>query len=815
MSRRFHEETSSAFGQAESTQTSPAVLSQVPAPSSFFHAHQLQNTQQQQQQQRFPPARKAKQHRRRHIPVGPAGIWFQQQQQQQQHPNNDTLGHAGKPGSSRARNDGMSSSSSLRSENNSKDIAAAIDEGDATFLLDDIHNHATRTSKKRHSGVAFYSPAWIRMQCDLQLVTPSLPAFLSPSERYSILRKHVPSRFLLLPDVLHHPCSTVASASSFSSAWKLEPPHPHQFLVLVQSIQSLTDHLWTVELTDETGAVMEAWMQPDLVRQEQQRPHHPRYIRTGLVWLVSQPTVMLAVHRTTSSSTVAAHHSDEEGYPSRQYHSSHGSGKWSRMLLIRESNILQVWTPGDDVSDDLYVQWSEKRNDLTTREPIPEPQDNDNDEDDEHHQDEEEGENHEEHGHDENSGDSQSVGSHQDDHTTFQAPSQTVQQQRQTQICGLRHPRVASDQPSSARPMHASSTERRKDYQESLTVLPHENGQGRPSQGLVNRQKRLIVQQSSAPSTVGFSMQSRNYSQAPQLHPVQQVDTNHSDLDSDDPNQSSQTNSIPASFKHREQARRKDNPDEAGKRLDLSRFAAHSNTADTSQASSTLPPPPSSLQRAGNTLETSPRATPADELSKQCGQARNATYANGTTPVGATHASSANKVDFAQFAAIAVDKQNVLSPNPRSSVVSTDSLTGKCTMKSGESITPKENAPNRKQQKRAHSSGNERKRSKSFRNECAPKTKPSQLWSALDTSILEMFDEEASEDGNTEPEESCSGRLCLSSTTATASTGSNKDNKVSSSALEAHNADALQKTPSFFNQATFSADDIADLSDED
>lgn len=187
------------------------------------------------------------------------------------------------------------------------------------------------------------------MQCRLGFVTPALPANLSPEERAPILRRYVPEEYLLLPQVL-----------SIEERWKV----PKRLLVVVQRIQSLADNLWTVELTDETSAVVDAWIQPRLVREEQQRPQ-PMYIRPGLVWLLNEPTVMLVVGEKEQPGADAV--------------------RLDRMLLIDVDSIEQVWSPAQaekEVSDEDYVRWMEKRNTLTmaARQEQPMQQDDDEEE---------------------------------------------------------------------------------------------------------------------------------------------------------------------------------------------------------------------------------------------------------------------------------------------------------------------------------------------------------------------------------------------------------------------------------------------------
>ena len=249
---------------------------------------------------RRPPRKKAKHHRRRHVPVGPAGVWFQQQQ-------------TGIPPRPQHVQEG--------DEKDEEEVGIEFTQG----LLTKVNRPA--------GGVAFYSPAWISMQYRLKFVTPSLPAHLTQTERYTACRPHVPGNFYMIPEIL-----------AGQADWKF--PSDKRMLVLVHAIESITDHLWVAELTDETGAKISAWIQPTLVQQEQQQ-QVPKYLRPGIVWMLSNVTLLLVSQETD----------EEEDLPTH-----------SRMLLVGEENIQEAWSPTsgeDDISDEDYIQWMEKRNALT------------------------------------------------------------------------------------------------------------------------------------------------------------------------------------------------------------------------------------------------------------------------------------------------------------------------------------------------------------------------------------------------------------------------------------------------------------------
>lgn len=217
------------------------------------------------------PMKRSKKPRKRHIPVGPAGVWFQQQHHQKVEGEDEE------------------------------------EEGEPAMIS------APQTKTPQNS---FYSPAWMAMQIDLTLVTPSLPSHWTTEQKVEHLRPHWPSNFVLLADV---------------KGWKLEK----SLLVLVQAIHQVND-VWTVSLQDESTATMTAWIQPRLVTDEEQTP---RYLQVGYVWRLEHATIAL-----------------HEGN--------------SLLLAIKEENIVQVWTTSeaDQVSDQAYISWMEQRNTVTVPE---------------------------------------------------------------------------------------------------------------------------------------------------------------------------------------------------------------------------------------------------------------------------------------------------------------------------------------------------------------------------------------------------------------------------------------------------------------
>ena len=160
------------------------------------------------------------------------------------------------------------------------------------------------------------------MQLSLNLFTPYLPAYYGPSQRYSVLRKNLPPEYALLRDVR-------AKDFCFALTGK-------KLLVLVHSLQCHAHCDWTVELRDECGDSMRAWLSPSLVRQEQEKPS---FVKVGAVWCLQDCALL----------------------PDR---SSLG---W---LLVHETNLVEMWTAGQTVSDQAYLDWIEKRNNVPRDDPV-------------------------------------------------------------------------------------------------------------------------------------------------------------------------------------------------------------------------------------------------------------------------------------------------------------------------------------------------------------------------------------------------------------------------------------------------------------
>ena len=241
--------------------------------------------------------KKASSHRKRHIPPGPVGIWFQSHQQLK---------------SNKQRN---SDGATLNDDGNQK------------------HQHSTQDSfgsdKQTVNNLSF-SPVWTSVQQSLQIITPYLPTWNNdPAQRYKWLRPHLPSVYILLWEIRR-------------GDYDFYTPDNSRLLVLVHSIESHNLHnIWTVELQDETGLTIRAWIEPRYVQEQMQQQQETSTIRPGVIWMLSGIGMMVEPNE---------HEENLE-----------------RLLLIGGKNIIKVWTPEEAKQNDSrqsqteFLQWMEQR----------------------------------------------------------------------------------------------------------------------------------------------------------------------------------------------------------------------------------------------------------------------------------------------------------------------------------------------------------------------------------------------------------------------------------------------------------------------
>jgi len=293
--------------------------------------------------------RKAKRQRKKITPPGPAGIWF--------------LSHSTSKKKKRKSSTHIAQREYGDSPSSSQEDALSMS---VHSNAGHNHNHTHNSSKHHHhrKGPSSFStvasnPAWTAMQCTLNWYTPEVPLSVAsaPIQRYQRLRPHTPTEYCLLPEIL--------SSSQFATAWKLPPART--LIVLVLSVACHHDDIWTVELQDDTGASIQAWMQPSFVQAEKQQHADdnatgPRYIRPGYVWCLTNVTIML--QQSMGGNTALTSYANTTTCTTTTSSNGAGNSKMpQRMLLISERNVSRVWMPDslEEVEDSVYCEWVEKR----------------------------------------------------------------------------------------------------------------------------------------------------------------------------------------------------------------------------------------------------------------------------------------------------------------------------------------------------------------------------------------------------------------------------------------------------------------------
>ena len=171
-----------------------------------------------------------------------------------------------------------------------------------------------------HNNTTVHS-AWKEMQNDLNISTPFLPPtwpIRDPKSRHDIVRSNIPSKYITLWEIIRGDYDM-----------KIEDPNK-RLLVLVHSVESSIHHnIWTVDLRDDTGASIRAWMEPKFIQEQiQQSNDETSAIRPGVVWMLRNVSMIVVASNTRSSS------------------SSSSDDRLKRMLLVSGDNIVRIWRPG-------------------------------------------------------------------------------------------------------------------------------------------------------------------------------------------------------------------------------------------------------------------------------------------------------------------------------------------------------------------------------------------------------------------------------------------------------------------------------------
>ena len=223
-------------------------------------------------------------HRKRHNPAGPAGVWYSAQEKQ-------------------------------RKQNQLGSVSSHQSEGQGSSIVQDGVNNvegsgisANVQSQTPALGNVGFSPVWTKMKEELGLATPQIPSGLSLEQRHRLLRQYKPSNYVLLYEI-------------FRGDHELGVSRPDtRLLVLIHDVSSHIHHnVWTVELHDESGATIRAWMEPKYVQEQMKEHQGVSMIRPGVVWMLNKVS-MIAVP------------DDQEE-------------KVERMLLISKRHVEKVWLP--------------------------------------------------------------------------------------------------------------------------------------------------------------------------------------------------------------------------------------------------------------------------------------------------------------------------------------------------------------------------------------------------------------------------------------------------------------------------------------
>jgi hypothetical protein len=312
--------------------------------------------------------KKATKHRKRHTIPGPAGILWSSS-----HPD-EKSSHVGGGGGGGGEEDEGLTQQPLFSNNRNGDIS---NDGDSK----------KKRNKKNRGHYHDISPhAWSTMQQSLEIVTPYLPSHTQGNikRRYELLRPHLPSNCVLLLEILrgkHDVKMTKDADDLFLCVW-------------VESIDETNSHhgVFTVELRDETGAKIRAWIEPKFVKAELQKgaqnddknseksKSSMGVVRTGVVWMLRNVSMIVFKNNNNNSNTNNNNNSNNNnnnniGRPSL-------SSSITRMLVVSENNIKEVWTPEQHMAqtqpneeDDSpeaqrkYLDWMEKRKALVVSSP--------------------------------------------------------------------------------------------------------------------------------------------------------------------------------------------------------------------------------------------------------------------------------------------------------------------------------------------------------------------------------------------------------------------------------------------------------------
>ena len=127
-----------------------------------------------------------------------------------------------------------------------------------------------------------------------------------------------------------------------------------------------------MELSDDTGATIQAWMQPSFVQMEKQQHGDnnnggssslgggPLYIKPGYVWCLENVTIML--QQSMGNNIDASNTINDDNGPEINNNNNNNNKSLRRMLLISERSVTNVWTQEslDQIDENTFVRWVEE-----------------------------------------------------------------------------------------------------------------------------------------------------------------------------------------------------------------------------------------------------------------------------------------------------------------------------------------------------------------------------------------------------------------------------------------------------------------------
>jgi hypothetical protein len=316
--------------------------------------------------------KKATKHRKRHTIPGPAGVLWSSSNPDEK--SNHVRGGGGE------EDEGLTQQplfSNNRNGDNSND-----------------NDNKYKRTKNNHGHHHDISPhAWSTMQQSLEIVTPYLPSHTQGDikRRYELLRPHLPSNCVLLSEILRGNHDVKMTNNSNDDLF---------LCVWVESIDETNSHhgVFTVELRDETGAKIRAWIEPKFVKAELQKGAAQNddknnekskssmgVVRTGVVWMLRNVSMIVFKNNNNNSNNINNSNSNNNNNSNNSNNNigrSSLSSSITRMLVVSENNIKEVWTPEQHMAqtqlneeDDSpeaqrkYLDWMEKRKALAVSSP--------------------------------------------------------------------------------------------------------------------------------------------------------------------------------------------------------------------------------------------------------------------------------------------------------------------------------------------------------------------------------------------------------------------------------------------------------------